>query len=144
MKGHVCKICGFVSINGSAPAKCPVCGAPQGSFEEKADALKTAQDDAKAGEKHTPVITVVKQCGLIPEGCNDAHVKVGEVQHPMLPEHYITNIDFYIDGEYVSRVYLTPEKLNPAAALHIKVTSGKLSAVEHCNQHGSWIQEESL
>ena len=39
MKGYVCKICGFISINGSAPDKCPVCGAPKTAFEEK-DAIK--------------------------------------------------------------------------------------------------------
>lgn len=143
MKGFVCKVCGFISINGSAPDSCPVCRAAKTSFEER-DAIKTAQDDAKAGEKHTPVITIVKKCGLIPEGCQDVHVKVGSVQHPMLQEHYITTIDFYIDKEFLSRVQLTPEKLNPAAALHVKATSGKLSVIEHCNVHGAWIQEDNL
>jgi len=144
MKGIVCKVCGFISINGSAPEKCPVCGAPKASFEEKEDAIKTAQDEQKLSEKHTPVITVVKKCGLIPEGCQDVHVKIGEVQHPMLPEHYIVHIDSYIDKEFISRVILTPDKLNPAAALHLKASSGKLTAIELCNLHGAWIKEVDL
>ena len=144
MKGFVCKVCKFVSINGSAPDKCPVCGAPKASFEEKEDAIKIAADEEKLREKHTPVITVVKKCELIPDGCQDVHVKVGSVQHPMLPEHYINHIDFYHDNEFLSRVMLTPEKLNPAAALHLKVSSGKLSAVELCNLHGTWISEANL
>ncbi|MBU2505011.1 MAG: hypothetical protein KKB89_04350, partial [Candidatus Omnitrophica bacterium] len=76
MKGYVCKICKFISINGSAPEKCPVCGAPKTAFEEREDAIKTPQDESNLTElekKHIPVITVVKACGLIPHGCQDAH-----------------------------------------------------------------------
>ncbi|MFC1658599.1 desulfoferrodoxin family protein [Candidatus Omnitrophota bacterium] len=147
MKGFVCKVCGFISINGQAPEKCPVCGAPKTSFEEKEDAIKTPKDANNLTElekKHIPVITIVKKCGLIPEGCQDAHVKIGEIQHPMLAEHYITYIDFYIDNEFISRVQLTPDKLNPAAALHIKAASGKLTVIEHCNLHGSWVSQADL
>jgi len=144
MKGIVCNVCGYISITGSAPDKCPVCGAPRTSFQEKPDAIKTAKDEANLSEKHTPVITVVKKCGLIPEGCHDVHVKVGEVTHPMLREHYIKAIDFYLDNDFLARVHLTPEKLNPAAALHLKAEKGKLSAIEHCNIHGSWIGEAVL
>lgn len=147
MKGYVCKVCKFISINGSAPDRCPVCGAPKTSFEEKADAIKTPQDIKNLSElekKHIPVITVVKKCGLIPEGCQDVHVKVGEIQHPMQPEHSIQHIDFYIDNEYISRIILTPDKLNPAAALHLKAKDGKLTAIELCNLHGAWINETTL
>ena len=144
MKGIVCKVCGFISINGKAPEKCPVCGAPKTSFQEKTDAIKISQDEVNLSEKHTPVITVVKKCGLIPEGCHDVHVKVGEVTHPMLKEHYITVIDFYLDNEFLARVHLSPEKLNPAAAVHLKAESGKLSVIEQCNLHGAWIKEVDL
>jgi len=147
MKGFVCKVCKFISINGSAPDKCPVCGAPRTAFEEKEDAINTPGDENNLSElekKHIPVITLVKKCGLIPEGCLDAHVKMGEVQHPMQAEHYIGHIDFYIDNEFISRVMLTPEKLNPAVALHLKASSGKLSAIALCNLHGAWIKETEL
>jgi superoxide reductase len=147
MKGYVCKICGFISINGSAPDKCPVCGAPKTAFEEKPDAIKTPKDANNLTDlekKHIPVIKVVKTCGLIPEGCRDVHVKMGEIQHPMQADHYITHIDFYIDKEFIARVHLTPEKLNPAAALHLKAKEGKLSVIEVCNLHGAWIKETDL
>lgn len=147
MKGIVCGICAFVSINGSAPDTCPVCGAPKTSFKEKDDAINEAVDSNNLTEgekKHIPVITIVKQCGLIPQGCQDAHVKIGQIQHPMQKEHYIQHIDFYIDNEFLSRVILTPEKLNPAAALHLNVTEGKLTAIELCTVHGAWINEVSL
>lgn len=147
MNGHVCKVCGYISINGEAPDNCPVCGAAKSAFLEKDDAINVPQDanNLTEGEKkHIPSITVVKKCGLIPEGCQDAHVKVGQIQHPMLPEHYIQHIDFYIDKEFIARVHLTAEKLNPAAALHLKASTGKLTAVEFCTVHGSWIGESDL
>ena len=147
MKGFVCKVCGFISINGSAPDKCPVCSAPKTSFQEKLDAIKIPKDVNNLTElekKHIPVITIVKKCGLIPEGCQDTHVKVGEILHPMQSEHYILHIDFYLDNEFISRVILTPDKLNPAAALHVKVPGGKLTVVEFCNLHGAWIKETNL
>lgn len=147
MKGLVCKVCKFIAINGTAPDKCPVCGAPKTAFEEKEDAIKTPSDPdhlTELEQKHIPVVTVVKKCGLIPEGCQDVHVKIGEVQHPMQLEHYIMHIDFYIDKEFISRVILTPAKLNPAAALHLKATVGRLTAIELCNIHGAWIKEMPL
>lgn len=147
MKGIVCGICGYIAIKGSAPERCPVCGAPKTSFKENDDAIKTPADPGNLTEgdkKHIPVITVVKKCGLIPENCTDVHVKMGEIQHPMQSDHYIQHIDFYIDKEFISRVILTPDKLNPAAALHIKAGNGRLSAIEFCTIHGSWISEADL
>ena len=72
------------------------------------------------------------------------HAKVGAVTHPMLAEHYITIIDFYLDQSFLARVHLTPLRLNPAAALHLKAESGKLAVIEHCNLHGAWISETDL
>lgn len=147
MKGFVCSVCGFISINGKAPDACPVCHAPKTAFKEKEDAIKTAKDAKNLSDlekKHIPAITIVRKCGLIPEGCQDAHVKIGQIQHPMLPEHYIIHIDFYIDNEFISRAILMPEKVNAAAGVHLKVSSGKLSVVELCNLHGAWINEEEL
>lgn len=147
MKGYLCKVCKFISINGEAPEKCPVCGAPKTSFEQKENAAQGANDVNNLSEfekKHLPLITVVKACGLIPEGCQDVHAKIGEIQHPMQAEHFIQHIDFYIDNEYISRVDLTPDKLNPAAALHLKEASGKITVIALCNLHGAWVSETNL
>lgn len=147
MKGNVCTVCGYVAINGKTPDACPVCWAPKDKFEEKQDALKTDQVKTEKGEseeKHIPAITIVKKCGLIPEGCVDVHVRVGKILHPMLKEHWIGKIDFYLNDEFISRVQLSPEVTNPAAGLHLKIKSGKLSVIEHCNLHGAWIKEENI
>ena len=146
MKTYLCKVCGHIEFN-NAPDFCPICGAPKTSFEDKPDIIKKPGSSEGKGEsekKHIPTILVVKTCGLIPHGCEDVHVKVGEIEHPMLKEHYITFIDFYLDKKYLSRVYLTPERLNPAAALHLKISSGVLTAIEHCNVHGYWMAEANL
>lgn len=147
MKAFVCGVCGFISLDGTAPEKCPVCGAPKKAFSEKEEAIVTpssATEKVEANKKHIPALLVKKQCGLIPDGCTDVHVKIGEIVHPMLPEHYIMRIDFYIDRQFVSRVQLSPGKINPAACFHLKVSSGKISAVGTCNLHGSWLSETSL
>jgi superoxide reductase len=147
MKGFVCGVCGYVAIDGAAPDNCPVCWAPKDKFTEKADALKTSKDVATIGEsekKHIPSIAVSKKCGLIPAGCVDVSVKVGEIIHPMITEHFIRHIDFYIDNKYVARVMLTPEKLNPAGTIHIKGAGSKIQAVELCSVHGAWFNEVNI
>ena len=141
MKGFICGVCGYASINGAAPDNCPVCKSPKTSFQEK-DAIKTIKDEGPK-EKHVPVIKVVKTCGLIGEGCTDVHVKIGEVTHPMEAAHFIVFVDFYVNNEWVERVHLSPS-INPAAGAHIKATSGKLTAIEFCNLHGHWINEVNL
>ncbi|MFH1791002.1 MAG: desulfoferrodoxin family protein [Candidatus Omnitrophota bacterium] len=146
MKGLVCKVCGYISIDGAAPDACPVCHAPKSSFQENAEAVKTPRDINDMTElekKHSPVILVLKKCGLI-EGCVDVHVKIGAILHPTLPEHSIGHVDFYIDKKFISRVILTPEKLNPACALHLKASEGRLSAIALCNIHGAWLGEINL
>ena len=142
-----CKVCGHIEFN-EAPEMCLVCHAKKEAFVEKPDAVHKAADPANptdAEKKHTPEITVVRECGLIPGGsCTDVHVKVGGIIHPMLREHYIRYIDWYLDYKFFSRVWLSPEVCHPAAALHLAVSSGTLTALENCNKHGNWMAETRL
>lgn len=144
MQASVCTECGFVALCDEDKTTCPVCGAT--SFEVQDSAVFKAGDKtdfAEGEKKHIPAITVVDKCGLI-EGCTDIHVAVGEVTHPMTAEHSIQNVDFYIDDKYVARAQFQHEKINPAAALHLKEKKGKLTVIERCNLHGAWINEVSL
>ena len=146
MKGFVCKMCGFIAIDGKAPEVCPVCGAPKSAFKEE-DAVKTPADPANLTEpekKHIPVIIIERKCGLIPGGCTDVHARIGEIQHPMLPEHFIGRVDFYIDRQFTARVKFTPQKLNPAASLHFKDNAGRVTVISSCNIHGAWINEKDI
>lgn len=147
MNGHVCKVCRYIAIDGSAPKQCPVCGAPKTAFTEDQNAIRLPDNPASLSElekKHVPVIKVVKKCGLIPDGCMDTHVKLGEIKHPMEEAHHIIHIDFYIDKKFIARTHLTHERLNAAAALHLKPGEGKIGAVALCNLHGAWFNEAEL
>jgi superoxide reductase len=146
MKGLVCKVCGYVALDGKTDI-CPLCHT-ENCFEEKEDAYKTPDFITEKGEsekKHIPAVTVVNKCGLIPgTGCVDVHVKIGEILHPSLPEHHIMRIVFYHDNKYIASASLT-ENVNPAAVAHLKSgTKGKISIIETCNIHGSWYNEVSL
>lgn len=147
MDALVCKMCGYVALKGEAPDKCPVCGAPKSAFENKKGAIKLLQNSTNLTElekKHIPIINIIKRCGLIPEGCVDVNVKIGEVLHPMQKEHFIMYSDCYINKEFIARVHLTPERLNPAFAFHLKEADGKFTAIDFCNLHGRWISEKEL
>ena len=147
MKGFVCGVCGYIPLSGEVPEKCPVCMAPKKVFQEKDDAIKEPSKDTEkleSNKKHIPVIKIEKKCGLIPDGCTDAHIKVGEIIHPMTKEHSILYVDVYLDKEFLTRMHFVPEKLNPAACIHLKVNSGKISVIECCNLHGSWLGEQDI
>lgn len=147
MKALVCTVCGHVALNGVAPEKCPVCAVAKDKFVLKDDAIKTAADPANLSEgeqKHTPVLVVVQECGLIPVPCKDVHVKVGSILHPMTAEHGIRWVDFYVNKEFISRINFYSGEVNPAAALHIKAQSGTITAIEYCNLHGTWMSEAEL
>ena len=145
MKLFECTNCGHIELD-EAPDMCLVCHNKQ--FNENADAIKHWADPnapTDAERKHTPQIVVVKDCGLIKEAdCTDVHARVGEILHPMDPDHYIQYIDYYLDHAFISRVWLSPESCFPAAGLHLNATAGKITAIEHCNVHGIWLAETQI
>ncbi|MCL1972394.1 MAG: hypothetical protein FWG57_05330 [Endomicrobia bacterium] len=148
MKGLVCKVCDYIALDGNTEL-CPVCGA-KNAFEEKEDAYKMPDFKAEKGEsekKHIPSILVVEECGLIPgTGCIDVHVKVGEIPHPMTPEHHISTIYYYLDKKFVAVMHMSGNgEINAAAAAHFKGGSkGVVSIIEQCNIHGSWYNEVKI
>ena len=142
-KALVCSVCGYVHLKETAPEKCPVCGAPSKVFALKDDALKTKDDIVTVGEshkKHLPAIfTKVMQCCSDSDGqCTEIMAKVGELVHPMTPEHYITRIVFYSDNDYAGHLSLTPQ-LKPLGSISLNVNDKKISVVAQCNIHGNWI-----
>lgn len=145
MKMFVCGMCGHIAF-GEAPEHCPSCGAPKKSFKEDANALKQPADLKNLTEgdkKHIPVLTVNKQCGLVP-GCVDVHIKIGEILHVMEAKHWIMWIDVYQDYKWVARYQMAADKINPAVSVHFKSGTGKIIAIENCNVHGKWLAEIQL
>ena len=145
MKALLCSECHLAILDGKKPEKCPLCHAT--TFEEKEDAIHEAGDQTNFSEsekKHIPDIIVSKTCSIIGEDCRDVHVKIGKILHPMLPEHFINNIDFYIDKEFVARKELRPDKVYPSATVHLKKLGKTFTVIERCNVHGTWIAEIQL
>ena len=117
---YKCKHCGKVVMlleNNGVPTIC--CGEP---MEE----LVANTVDA-AFEKHVPVIE---------EDGDKVVVKVGEVAHPMLPEHHIAFIVLHTDQGYKIK-HLKPGDA-PMATFAILDNEIVFSAYEYCNLHGLW------
>ena len=89
------------------------------------DELVANTTDA-ATEKHVPVVTV--------DG-NNVTVQVGEVAHPMVPEHYIQWI-FVKTVKGGQRKLLIPGT-EPKAEFCL-VDDKVLEVYEYCNLHGLW------
>lgn len=80
-----------------------------------------------ATEKHVPVYKV--------EG-NKVFVTVGEVEHPMTPEHYIEWISLQTKFGNQRKV-LTPDS-KPTACFSICEGDEVEAVFEYCNLHGLW------
>lgn len=123
MKFFVCKTCGkIVSVvkDSAVPVMC--CGKP---MEE----LVAGSIEAST-EKHIPVFSV--------DG-NKIFVMVGDVEHPMLAEHYIEWIAIETDkGSQLK--YLSPNE-KPAASFSIGSQEKLIAVYAYCNLHGLWKKE---
>lgn len=83
-----------------------------------------------ATEKHVPVVEA--------EG-NKVSVKVGSVEHPMMPEHHIAYI-FLETNLGVHRANLDPAG-KPEAQFVLAEGEKAVAAYEYCNLHGFWKAE---
>ncbi|MEY7999828.1 desulfoferrodoxin [Clostridium sp. Mt-5] len=115
---YKCEVCGNiveVLYKGGGVLVC--CGKPMKLMEENTV-------DA-AVEKHVPVVEKIDG-GVV--------VKVGAVEHPMTPEHYIQWIEVHTENK-IYRKYLKPgEKPEATFKLDEKVVMAR----EYCNLHGLW------
>lgn len=123
MKLLKCNVCGNIVEmieDKGVPVMC--CGKPMME-------LKSGTTDA-ATEKHVPVVEIID---------SHLHVKVGSVEHPMLPEHFVTTIFVEFDNR-VYRVNLNPGE-KPEAVFALNGYKGKVVVYEYCNLHGLWKAE---
>lgn len=115
-----CKHCGKVVMlfdKKEIPTIC--CGEPMVEL--------IANTEDAAFEKHVPVIE---------EKENEVIVKVGEVAHPMLPEHFIEFIVLHTDQGYKLK-HLKPGDA-PVATFALLDNEIVFSAYAYCNLHGLW------
>ena len=93
------------------------------------------EDESEFREKHVPVVAVEEVENEI-----KINVKVGGVEHPSEPGHFIQWIEL-LDGEIsLSRIYLSPFS-RPEAVFSVKEKPEKLIVRAFCNLHGSWQYE---
>lgn len=113
-----CNVCGnMVEVIREAGGTLSCCGQPMEHLTEN------TVDAAK--EKHVPVIEKID---------GGYKVKVGEVEHPMLDNHYIEWIEL-VECDRIQRRHLKPGD-KPEAVF--KSCCENVSAREFCNLHGLW------
>lgn len=118
MKFVKCEVCGKIVavVNDSAcPTKC--CGEPMKEM------VPNTQDGAR--EKHLPVYKVEN---------NIVHVVVGEVEHPMLDNHYIAWIILETNKGNQRKVLKPGQK--PEADFALLPGEEVVAVYEFCNLHG--------
>ena len=120
MKYFVCEHCGNIveMVNDS--------GVPVVCCSEKMKELVPGSVDA-AVEKHVPVVT---------EDGDKVKVFVGEVEHPMVEEHYIGWIAIETK-EGMQRKYLKAGE-KPEAVFALADGDKLVAAYAWCNIHGLW------
>lgn len=120
MKFYVCKHCGnVISYVNKSGVQVVCCG-------DKMEELIPNTTDA-ANEKHVPVIKVEGQ---------KVTVTVGSVEHPMVPEHYITWIALETQQGNQRKELKPGEK--PQAEFEICEGDKVIAAYEYCSIHGLW------
>ena len=123
MKFYKCSHCGKVIEILAAPGTPTVC-----CGEPMRELVCGTTDGAL--EKHVPVVTA--------EG-NRVAVRIGEVAHPMLEEHFI-NFIVLETRKGVQRVDLKPGDA-PEAVFAIADGDEAVTAYEYCNLHGLWKKD---
>lgn len=121
---YKCNLCGnFITFLTDKVAGKPVC-----CGEEMKEIVANTVDAAK--EKHVPVVEI--------EG-NKVSVKVGSVEHPMQPEHFIQFIIVETTNGYQKKNLNPGEK--PEAEFLLVEGEKPVAVYEYCNLHGLWKTE---
>lgn len=101
-------------------------GVPVMCCGEKMKELIPGTTDA-ATEKHVPVYTVAD---------NKVEVCVGDVEHPMLEEHYIEWVVLETKDGYQLKELKPGEA--PKASFQLSEGDEVVAVYEYCNLHGLW------
>lgn len=117
---YYCKHCGniVVKVNDSGvPLMC--CGKPL--------EVIVLNDNNGIKEKHMPIYSV--RCGKVT-------VNIGEIPHPMIPEHYIEWVKLQTNkGNQFKRLIPNTE---PTVVFNINKDEKVEAVFAYCNLHGLW------
>ena len=119
-KYFVCKKCGHMAVEVKS-ARCPLvcCGEPMTE-------LIPGTTDA-ATEKHVPVYEV---------NGSTVTVRVGDVAHPMLENHYITFVSLETKEGHQFKALKPGDE--PKATFALTEGDEVVQVYEYCNLHGLW------
>ena len=122
VKFYICETCKNI-ITKIVDSKVPVvcCGKPMKEL------VPGAVDGAL--EKHVPAVTI--------EG-NTVKVQIGEVIHPMMPEHYIQFIALETKGGVQIKNLKAGDE--PKAEFVLADGDEAVAVYEYCNLHGLWVK----
>lgn len=123
MKFYICKHCkNLVTLLHESGVPMMCCG-------EKMTELVPGTSDG-AFEKHVPAVSV--------DG-NTVTVKVGEVEHPMLENHYIQWV--VLETKNGAQIHYLKPGEKPEAVFALAEGDEAIAAYEYCNLHGLWKKE---
>ena len=121
MKIYVCKNCGTVMLKLEDKSEALVC------CGDKMELIDVNTTEA-ATEKHLPVYEIKE--GMV-------NIKVGEVEHPMTDDHYISFIILASDDSYLIKMLKAGDK--PEVNFSYSSEYNKIYA--YCNLHSLWLTE---
>lgn len=120
LKFYRCKHCGNIVV------KLEDSGVPVSCCGEAMEQLQAGVSDG-AHEKHVPVVE--HKDGIV-------KVRVGSVEHPMMPAHYIQWI--VLETESGCQMKHLKPGAKPEAEFVLSDNSKVLAVYEYCNLHGLW------
>jgi superoxide reductase len=119
---YKCEICGnLVTVIEAGAGALVCCG-------KEMKLLKEQTIMAEGKEKHVPIIKM--------EGTN-LKVKIGSIEHPMIPTHFIELIQVIQRGRIVAQRQLIPNEKPEAEFCLPSNAPVKVRAL--CNIHGLWM-----
>lgn len=114
--------------------KCEICGNIVEILHTGATALVCCGQEMKLLDENTTDAATEKHVPVIEETENGYKVVVGEVEHPMVDNHYIEWIELITENE-VHTKFLNPGEKPEAVFM---TNAAKVTAREYCNLHGNW------
>ncbi len=118
-----CNICGnIVEVVHAGGGQLVCCDHPM--------ELKKGNTEEAATEKHIPVTEITGEKVI---------VKIGEVEHPMVAEHYIEWVEVITAARIYRKTFTPGEK--PFAVFTVPEEVVEVRA--YCNQHGLWTAKTS-
>lgn len=124
LKFYRCAICGNIAVKVNDSGVSMVC------CDEEMTELAANTDDKVATEKHVPITTV--------DG-SSAKVVVGEVEHPMIKEHFIEWIAIATSTGWQIKFLKSGEE--PEAKFELADDETMTAVYEYCNLHSLWKGE---